>query len=821
MTSHFQDSWFHDERYKGWIRKKDATTAMCAYCFNKPIRLESMGESALTSHAKGKRHLERCPVQEGAIIKSAVSIVNVISNLSSTITTVAVSATSSTATVSATLSTSATTTAVSPMETVSSISSVVPVHGGGQTRIDSSLVREKVLYAEMRWVLHVVMQKLSFRSCDYVGDLFKAMFPNCPEAEMFSLKKTKCAYMVNHGFAPYFLELLLKNITKSPLYSLSFDESLNRVLQNGQMDVNVRFWNVDEGKAETRYFTSEFLGQAKAEDILESYLKATEKLDQSKVLQVGSDGPNVNLLFLELLHQKRSILELKPTVNTGTCGLHTVHGSLKAAVKNSGWELGKVLKAMFHLLHDFPSRQAKYVKLTETSVMPMTYCGHRWCENEGACQRAALIWMDYTKYINYCLTLCKSKQPQGKRFECLVKWRNDPIMPEKFKFVEFVAMKLNTFLSWFQTDKPMMPFLYDVLKDIVDSFMKMYIKKEICDSNDTLQKMLNLDLSDVNIRKKIPDVGVGAKLLLNEYKKSKNFNEGVLKSFYKEASLFLASLVQHMLEKSPLRRQVVRCASALNPNLMTDKDEQEACVIKFSTLVTKLAELNQITDQVANKANDEYRKFLDDVVSRNRDEFKEFDKYKDRVDLFLHRFMSSNDRFNNVFLVCQIICILFHGQAHIERGFKTNKDLLRENLEGFSLINLRIVHEHMKVNGYQPHNLPFSAELLKNIRSSHSRYRLHQDEKTTAKQLNSRELKRKIVCDELAEVRKKKAFYEEVIKQNVKDADKISLEAEEKQDFTLLSQSNTLRVANAEKEKLICELKKIEAELISRRESIL
>ena len=68
----------------------------------------------------------------------------------------------------------------------------------------------------------------------------------------------------------------------------------------------------------------------------------------------------------------------------------------------------------------------------------------------------------------------------------------------------------------------------------------------------------------------------------------------------------------------------------------------------------------------------------------------------------------------------------------------------------------------MEVNGYQPHNLPFCAELLKSIRSSHS-YRLHQDEKTTTKQLFSRELKRKIVCDKLAEVRTKKAFYEEVI----------------------------------------------------------
>ena len=75
-----------------------------------------------------------------------------------------------------------------------------------------------------------------------------------------------------------------------------------------------------------------------------------------------------------------------------------------------------------------------------------------------------------------------------------------------------------------------------------------------------------------------------------------------------------------------------------------------------------------------------------------------------------------------------------------------------------TVTTVRIVHEHMEVNGYQPHNLPFSAELLKNIGSSNSRYLLHQDEKKTAKQLNSRELKRKIVGDELAEVRKKKDF---------------------------------------------------------------
>lgn len=224
-------------------------------------------------------------------------------------------------------------------------------------------------------------------------------------------------------------------------------------------------------------------------------MKSTEDLDQSKLLQVGTDGPNLNLRFLELFHQKRETLDLNQVVNTGTCGLHTIHGSLKAAIKASGWELGKVLKAMHFLLHDFPSRQDTYIKITETSTMPSSYCGHRWCENEDACGRASHIWKSYVKYLKYCLSLAKSKQTQGKRFAVLVKWMKDPLMEVKFKFVQYVSMKLNTFLRGFQTDRPMMPFLFDVLRDLVESFMSMYIRREDCEANDTLQKLLNMDLS--------------------------------------------------------------------------------------------------------------------------------------------------------------------------------------------------------------------------------------------------------------------------------------------------------------------------------------
>ena len=107
-------------------------------------------------------------------------------------------------------------------------------------------------------------------------------------------------------------------------------------MQKGQMDILVRFSDCEKHMAQTRYHNSEFLGGAKAEQILENFIEGSKKLDLSKMLQVSSDGPNVNLKFLELYGEKREMDDVPRLVDIGTCGLHTVHGSLKNGIKSSG-----------------------------------------------------------------------------------------------------------------------------------------------------------------------------------------------------------------------------------------------------------------------------------------------------------------------------------------------------------------------------------------------------------------------------------------------------------------------------------------------------
>ena len=58
-----------------------------------------------------------------------------------------------------------------------------------------------------------------------------------------------------------------------------------------------------------------------------------------------------------------------------------------------------------------------------------------------------------------------SKASTRKKLHPLQESFKDPLLRAKFKFVEFIAEKLNTFLHGFQTDQPMVPFLCETLRN--------------------------------------------------------------------------------------------------------------------------------------------------------------------------------------------------------------------------------------------------------------------------------------------------------------------------------------------------------------------
>ena len=163
------------------------------------------------------------------------------------------------------------------------------------------------------------------------------MFPDSEIAKSFELVADKLKYVINFGLAPYFKDMLGEIWKKSEHYVISFDESLNDVTQNCQMDILVRFFDSITCNVKVRYLDSRFLGHSTHQDLYDQFSNAILKLDSNKIFQISMDGPSVNLKFLEKVQKDRKENEQPELVNIGSCGLHPLHGAFKCGVESTGW----------------------------------------------------------------------------------------------------------------------------------------------------------------------------------------------------------------------------------------------------------------------------------------------------------------------------------------------------------------------------------------------------------------------------------------------------------------------------------------------------
>ena len=123
----------------------------------------------------------------------------------------------------------------------------------------------------------------------------------CPDSQIvkdFKLGCLKLMYIVNYGIAPYFKQLLDAKLKKAPLYTLSFDESLNEITQESEMVVMVQYWDEEENEVRTRYLGSTFLGHSTAVDLMDKFNEVIKDLDPEKLYQIYMDGLAVNTKFL-------------------------------------------------------------------------------------------------------------------------------------------------------------------------------------------------------------------------------------------------------------------------------------------------------------------------------------------------------------------------------------------------------------------------------------------------------------------------------------------------------------------------------------------
>ena len=92
------------------------------------------------------------------------------------------------------------------------------------------------------------------------------------------------------------------------------------------------------------------------------------------------------------LKNHRDHNEFPQVFDVGSCGLHIVHGAFQTGVKVFGWNLDKVLKAMWRFFNDTSARRDIYIQMNNTDLFPLVFCQTRWVEEESVASCAVNVW---------------------------------------------------------------------------------------------------------------------------------------------------------------------------------------------------------------------------------------------------------------------------------------------------------------------------------------------------------------------------------------------------------------------------------------------
>ena len=310
----------------------------------------------------------------------------------------------------------------------------------------------------------------------------------------------------------------------------------------------------------------------------------------------------------------------------------------------------------------------------------------------------------------------------------------------------------------------MVPFLCKSFKEILTSLLQMFFLNDTIKKVDATLKLMKIDTNDVNLHKPydLIQIGTAAKLDVANYKKSTGFNESTVQRFYKEVCMLLASLTRHFIEKSPLKHLIVRCSSCFNQIVLADTNKHEVSKKQFGQVMEKLVATGRFKSKEADDAKDQYEKMLEELVPKWREEFA---------------------------------ILIFANQS------------------GNCLVSPRIIHNHLTSKKVTASSITITSD-IKSVRSARLRYDQFQLETLKGQKATAKQLKRKIVTNELKQVKQKKIFLQESVCELVKDA-------EEKNDSKLLSISNDLRKLANCKRKVIADLDKLPNNINLLMESII
>ena len=263
----------------------------------------------------------------------------------------------------------------------------------------------------------------------------------------------------------------------------------------------------------------------------------------------------------------------------------------------------------------------------------------------------------------------------------------DPSVVAKFNFFSFLAGRLLPYLTRYQSQKPMIPFLHDDIQQLVKELLSLTIKSEVTDNwKEDYKALLKMDLCDVrnHMKKKDKHVGFGILDELQSLFRKDLISHADINKFHIEAKEFLVTLLEKMFRKNPLSFNIVKYMSVFDPKVLLNQAPR-VCKSLFGKLVCALVGSKIISSSQGDKALSEFTSFHESSMSEKRLAFEKFNRHEQRLDEFFMK-QTGIVSYTNLLPILKLVLVLSHGQANVERCFSVNNNVLKCNMSEKSIM---------------------------------------------------------------------------------------------------------------------------------------
>ena len=606
---------------------------------------------------------------------------------------------------------------------------VLPVISSHPTLPGEKLsLSDQVTQTEALLALKGCESQWSYQSYDNLGEVLRKCDPNSPVFQKLQMKHTKASYIVAYGLGPHYHEKTLRDIRRAPAFTLGTDTTTTKLGGlSKHCDIWIRFWSEETNRVTDSYVDTHEFGREPADKQVAAIESTFEEnhLNIANISMLSRDDPKLMKKVQRDL-ETAALKKGNPCCLEGPCYIHPAHTAFKKGQEMLVSILRcDVLSLLRKLYTYFKLSSARREDMSvmfdicdEINQFFLRLVDTRWLAAEPCIERVLKHWNSIKKY--YLEFLPSSTEQTNKKaiksedYFAIVDYLKpgkDDITLAVLHFSLFMC-KVNTpFLVNLQHQKPRIHQLYNLSTKLLIQFLSLVVKIEKIPKDG--RKLADLNLKDKDILKTpaLCDFGEGTSNVLKKMSKEK---ASKLQSAFQDTVVETAQYLQTHL---PFKRTIIANLRFLCPSKR--KDPMMSKLLHEAAKITKRFDENSLDllkTQLVNYS----------LLSGN--EIPTFDDKHDRLDdWFFQIFKKMKDEAGEepeqFEKFIKIVLIFAHGNAFLERGFNTTKQLatVRESLSLRSVKGQKTcIDVTHKFGGTD--KVPIVSSTLNSVKLSHMEY---------------------------------------------------------------------------------------------------